>query len=329
VERDFARIFGNAVREYALTIGKANFFTFGEVADDDKKIAEYTGRFASDPDDLVGVDAALDFPLFFVLPGVAKGFTAPSSLANLFEHRKAVHRGQSGQAVLISSHGEAGRFFCTFLDNHDQHSRFGFLGNNPTPFEDQVSLGIACLYALLGIPVLYYGTEARLNGSGNSDQNVREALFGKPNAFDENAPFYQEVREIAGVRAAMPALRYGRQYFRPVSGNGTEFGISTSAPGVIAFSRILNDAEVVVLANPFTTSTMNGSALVDFALNPPGATFSIRYSNKSSPTDPGPCVTHDQGTVIVRQLDGSTSTGPIRALPYTLQPMEVQILARP
>ena len=72
VERDFARIFGNAVREYALSIGKTNFFTFGEVADDDKKIAEYTGRFASDSDLLMGVDAALDFPLFHVLPQVAE-----------------------------------------------------------------------------------------------------------------------------------------------------------------------------------------------------------------------------------------------------------------
>ena len=98
---------------------------------------------------------------------------------------------------------------------------------------------------------------------------------------------------------------------------------------MVAFSRILNDTEVIVLANPFTTSAMSGSALVDFALNPDGATFSIRYSNKSAPTGPGPCVTHSQGTVVVHQLDGSTSTGPIRALPYTLQPMEVQILARP
>ena len=30
--------------------------------------------FALDPDDLVGVDVALDFPLRFVLPDVVKGF---------------------------------------------------------------------------------------------------------------------------------------------------------------------------------------------------------------------------------------------------------------
>ena len=60
VERDFARIFGNAMREYALSIGKKNFFTFGEVFDNEERIAKFVGRNARDADDIVGVDAALD-----------------------------------------------------------------------------------------------------------------------------------------------------------------------------------------------------------------------------------------------------------------------------
>jgi glycosidase len=78
VERDFARVFGNAMREYALSIGKKNFFTFGEVFDNEDRIAEFIGRNTQDADDVVGVDAALDFPLFYKLPAVAKGF-APLS----------------------------------------------------------------------------------------------------------------------------------------------------------------------------------------------------------------------------------------------------------
>jgi hypothetical protein len=31
IEPDFAQVFGNAMREFALSIGKKNFFTFGEV----------------------------------------------------------------------------------------------------------------------------------------------------------------------------------------------------------------------------------------------------------------------------------------------------------
>ena len=57
------------MREYALSIGKKNFFTFGEVYDNEEKIASYIGRNSiMDSSDLIGVDAALDFPLFYALP---------------------------------------------------------------------------------------------------------------------------------------------------------------------------------------------------------------------------------------------------------------------
>jgi glycosidase len=62
IEPDFALVFGNAMREFALEIGKRNFFTFGEVYDDDYKIANFIGRHTHDASDLTGVDAALDFP---------------------------------------------------------------------------------------------------------------------------------------------------------------------------------------------------------------------------------------------------------------------------
>ena len=327
VEREFALTFGNAIREFALSIGKKNFFTFGEILDNEEKIAQYTGRFATDPDDLVGVDAALDFPLFSTLPGVLKGFAPPTVLAGLFQHRKDVQSGATGQGVLISTHGEAGRFFATFLDNHDQTSRFRFEEpGNPSRFDAQVSMAVACLYSLLGIPVLYYGTEQGLHGAGDSDQNVREALFGKPNPFDTNNVFFVQVQKIAAVRAAQPALRYGRQYFRPISGNGVDFGISTLAPGIISFSRILGDVEVLVLANTSSSSGFQGFALVDFALNPDGSQLATLYSNQAGAVNPGPCVTRAQGSVTIHQLDGSTSTGPVRAVPVSLQPLEVKIL---
>jgi hypothetical protein len=41
-----------------------NFFTFGEVFDNEEKIAEFIGRDAGAVEDPIGVDAALDFPLF-------------------------------------------------------------------------------------------------------------------------------------------------------------------------------------------------------------------------------------------------------------------------
>jgi glycosidase len=213
------------------------------------------------------------------------------------------------------------------LDNHDQKSRFRFeQPGDPSRFDDQVSMAVACLYSLLGIPVLYYGTEQGLHGAGDSDQNVREALFGKPDPFDANNPFFLQIQRIAAVRAAQPALRYGRQYFRPISGNGVDFGISTLAPGIISFSRILNDEEILVLANTSGSGNFQGFALVDFALNPDGSQLTGLYSNKLGAANPGPCVTRAAGTVTIHQLDGSTSPGPVRAVPVSLQPMEVKIL---
>jgi glycosidase len=103
---------------------------------------------------------------------VAKGLIAPAEVIQMFEHRKEVERG------IISSHGEASRFFVTFLDNHDQHQRFFFSAPDaPARFEDQLTLGVGCLFALQGIPCLYYGTEQGLHGSGDQDAAVREALW--------------------------------------------------------------------------------------------------------------------------------------------------------
>ncbi len=330
VERDFARVFGNSVREFALSIGKTNFFTFGEVAGSDEKVAEYTGRFATDPDDLFGVDAALDFPLFYRLPGVLKGVkdNSPLSIAALYEERKALHRGGAGRErkVLMSSHGEASRYFVTFLDNHDQHARFHYADPaDPGRYDAQLSLGVGCLFGLQGIPCLYYGTEQGLCGQGNSDQDVREALWGKPNAFDEAHPFYRLLRAMAALRREHPALRYGRQYFREVSGDGANFGISPYGPGVLAFARILDDTEILVVANTQTASSFEGLAVVDFALNAKGTPWKILLSNRGT-AGSAQVTEKPSGTVTIQQLDGGLTHGPLRVIPIRLKPMEIQFL---
>jgi glycosidase len=328
VEREFARVFGNAMREFALSIGKKNFFTFGEVADNDEKIARYTGRFASDPDDLIGVDSALDFPLFGTLVAVVKGSQPPSDLARLYEFRKQLHRGQvEDRQVLISSHAEASRFFVTFLDNHDQHHRFRYSAPpNPNQFDSQVSMGVGCLFALQGIPVIYYGTEQGLHGMGDIDQFVREALWGKPDAFATNNPFYRAVQDIAQVWATQPALRYGRLYFRQVAGeDGKSFALWAAKPGIIAFSRLLNELEVVVVANAFTDAPFTFFVLVDFGINSVGSQFDLLYSNQANAAAPGPV---QQLEADIFDLSGNKSHGPVRAMKVTLQPMEIQILGQ-
>jgi hypothetical protein len=267
---------------------------------------------------MIGVDAALDFPLFYHLPWVAKGLAPPTDVAAVYALRKIVEEG------VISSHGEASGFFVTFLDNHDQHNRFRFVDPaNPGRYDGQVAAALACLFSLQGIPCVYYGTEQGLSGSGSANEAVREALWGRPNAFDENDTFYVVLRDIAKARAQNPALRYGRQYFRPVAGDDKTFGPSQFAPGVLAFSRILNESETVIVANTNLSSGFDLSVLVDAVLNPRAASFVTLYSSTGSDQT---CAVEEIADAAIN--DGGTSHGTVHALRVSLAPGEARILAR-
>lgn len=314
------KVFGNAMREFAETVRKKNFFTFGEVFDPqaEEDIANFIGRRATDKDDLVGVDAALDYPLYFALPPVVKGFESPGRLYAMFDERRRVEEGVS------SSHGDPTRFFVTFLDNHDVKQRLRYVESDGShPYDDQVTLGLACLFTMPGIPAVYYGTEQGLHGSG-SDAAVREALWGGP-GLSRHGPFFEPIKQLTAVRNALPALRYGRVYARPLSGDGVDFGLSELPQGVISFSRILADEEVVVVANTHPGLSQNLYVIVDGSLNAAGSQMSVRYSNRPRPTPPEPLRLIEQASVA--EADGSQGAGPVMACRVTLQPLEVQILS--
>jgi glycosidase len=320
---DLSRLFGNSMREFALSIGKKNFFTFGEVfvGDAEQEIAQFIGRTTSDQSQMVGVDAALDYPLFFNLKPVVKASSPPSDLVAMYAFRKQI------EANILSSHGDATRYFVTFLDNHDVKERIRFVKpGDEHKFDDQVTLGIACLYCLPGIPCLYYGTEQALHGVGN-DEAVREALWGGP-GFDKASFYYRQISRMAAVRNAQPALRYGRFYFRPISGNHTDFGVSTFPNGVLAFSRILNDEEVIVVANTSTTDSRALDVIVDSNLSRPGDVYRILYSNKSAPSAPSAVQGKAAGSVTVQEVDGGTGRGPLNSVGVALDAMEVQVLGK-
>ena len=332
VERDCALTFCNAIREFALSIGKKNFFIFGEnKSDDEAVLAEYTGRYMSDEAGRTGADASLDFPLQWKLGPVVKGFACPTCVEDVFNLRKKVQQ----EKHVVSSHGEASRFFVTFLDNHDDHSRFLY-PRGGGDYSRQLTLAIGCLFGLQGIPCLYYGTEQGLQGTqelyaANYDpaqngkpEHVREALWGKHNAFDKNHSLYQEIKKISDVRERESALRYGRQYFRQISGNNVDFGFSKGTGGVIAFSRILNRREVLVVANTNVASEFSGWAVVDSRLHRDTGRFRVAYSN---------CGTVGEGTVTsgyarFYDRDNNASDGWARRLYVKLAPMEIQMFTQ-
>lgn len=318
-------LFGNSIREFAMSIGKKNFFTFGEVnvGNAEDVIAQFIGRNTNAPDQqMVGVDAALDFPLVGCLTPMVKAEQPPSAVVQMYNARK------EKEATILSSHGDATRFFVTFLDNHDDNERIRYVDpNNGTRFDDQVTLGLACLFCLPGIPCVYYGTEQGLHGSGQQSEAVREALWGGP-GFGTDDTYYEDVAAIAAIRKESPALRYGRFYFRPISGDAKNFGVSPYLNGTLAFSRILMDQEILVVANTDTANPITLWVIVDLTLHLAGDALRVLYSNKANPAAVGNVAQFPGGSVTVTEADESTGTGPLNCVQVALQPMEVQIIGK-
>ncbi|KIH78070.1 Glycosidase [Geoalkalibacter ferrihydriticus] len=271
MESSATAIFCNAIREYAKRVGKHNFFLFGEIVGEDAVIQEYIGRNArieGTHERFPSLHAALDFPLYFVLENVIKGLANPAALRRRYE---AFHQ-------VYTDHGEAGRYFVTFVDNHDQvgrdHKRF-IAGS---PFSQQTVLACAYLLTAQGVPCLYYGTEQGFDGGGPDDRYLRECMFGGrwgafnttgAHFFNPGHPIYRGIRAVAAVRAAQPALRYGRQYFRQISGNGHDFGDPLDGRCTLAYSRILDSDEILACLN-LSAEERRDFITVDRNLSAPG-----------------------------------------------------------
>jgi hypothetical protein len=104
-------------------------------------------------------------------------------------------------------------------------------------------------------------------------------------------------------RSALPSphLRYGRFYFRPISGDEKSFAVSGFTPGVVAFSRILNDQEVLVAANTHTSQPASFDAIVEIQLSSEGDQFQVLYSNQTTATPPQPV--RSVVSVAVQEVD--------------------------
>lgn len=269
VEKDAAVKFFSDIKEYAESIGKKNFFLFGEIAAGDDTITKFVGRQGSSGERLQALDAALDFPLHFVLEEVVKSFASPALLRERAERIRRMYPNEDATAS-----------FVTFLDNHDQAARpyRRFLHGDPYP--QQALLGIVYLLTGLGIPVIYYGTEQGFDGGGaQSDAYIRECMFGGEwgafgtkhmHFFNEHHPLYVGISLVAKIRQNEPALRYGRFYFREVSEDGHEYRFPELGRGMIAYSRILDSTEIVVALN-LRNEKYTNHIVLDKALTPSGS----------------------------------------------------------
>jgi hypothetical protein len=127
-----------------------------------------------------------------------------------------------------------------------------------------------------------------------SDRYIREAMFGGgfgafrskgKHFFDTGGTVYQELAKILKVRETNISLRRGRQYQRDISGDRQIFGLpgfvgtSTVIRSIIAWSRIIDQQEILLAFSNDPDNDLTAWVTVDNSLNNTGDQFTCLYSS--------------------------------------------------
>ncbi len=210
VNIEFWQEFVPALRTAAQSAGIKNFFIFGEVfSADPVELSRYTR--------LGKMDSVLDFSFQAAVKDVFANGQDPERLHSALEMDDLHRLGSSPQQMM------------TFISNHDIGRLAYFMKQT---FKDaseeeilrRLTLAHAYLYFARGIPVLYYGDEQGLVGSGG-DTGAREDMFatqsvgykelkplyGKAGVahYDVQHPMYTALKAMGAVLKENPALREG------------------------------------------------------------------------------------------------------------------------
>ncbi len=142
VEMGFWQSWCPLIHNYAASLGKSNFFTFGECLDSsDSKCGSYTGTKAGGS---FALESMLDYPLYFTINSVFASGSGNTQQIEKHYNNIAANYDPAAQMRLV-----------TFLDNHDQARFMSVSGANAS----RLNLALAFLYTARGVPCLYYGTE--------------------------------------------------------------------------------------------------------------------------------------------------------------------------
>jgi alpha-amylase len=96
------------------------------------------------------------------------------------------------------------------------------------------------------------------------------------NLLNTGCRIYQEIAKIAQVMQTTPALRFGRMYYREISGDGVSFGLPFGFTYTLAFSRILYGRETLVAYN-VAGAPRTDAIIVDASLHRAGDTMRYLY----------------------------------------------------
>lgn len=349
-----ARNFCGAVREYTLGLGKLNFFLAGEVAGGDDFQDIYLDALSRN------LSAVLDIgDARVTLENVGRGLRAPQDYFDGFDELDQ----------RMGSHRNVGDRHVSVLNDHDHVFGRKVRFTTDASLDHQVVLPVAIQLFTLGIPCLYYGTEQAfappepsqqpyLPDFGSHDRYLREAMFGPlhprrggsagvppaeadealpgfgpfgtagHHCFDSSHPGYRRIAALAAARKQLPVLRYGRQYQRPLHVHGQL--VSSAAGDVLAWSRILDAEEALLVANTHgTQDSATRRVLIDASLNPGGSTMTVMANTAEAGSD-GPFTgNHPVGTTIPVEHDSDgvayvtiASLGASEVVVVTNQPEE-------
>ncbi|WP_239805613.1 alpha-amylase family glycosyl hydrolase [Croceicoccus hydrothermalis] len=234
VNPEFWQAFVPAMLARAEARGIPNFHIFGEIAYDTPDAVTAARVMAE-----AGLPYALDMGFAKTAQLVASGRESPAVMAD-FLLQDVIYPGGAVTATGLP----------TFLGNHD-FGRFSMFLRDYAGTDDRTELlartklGHAMMFALRGVPTVYYGDEQGFISDGN-DQLAREDMFeSRVDAYNDNGllgtdattaqanfdaghPLYRLIRELAAMRTGSPALRRGLSIVR---------GFDHEGPGLLAVER--------------------------------------------------------------------------------------------
>ena len=294
VNQEFWEAFLPAIREQAHELGRDDFIAFGEVTQGDP-------AFVSSFSTTATADAELDFPMEYALRDYVSQWHGTTKILETLDEDDYYTR-HDGNVYDLP----------TFLGNHDM-GRWGYFLKQDNPsasdaqLEQLMELGYGVLYLMRGQPVVYYGDEQGLYGTGG-DWQAREDMFptqvstfktlkeigstltGADSKFVETTPLYVFLKELGTLRSSTPAFERGAMLVR-ASGNGE----------VLAFSRIERGEKVEYLA-AFNADRSQTASVALQTCQPAGSTL-VRVFDSTTPEDPGSAaLTADAGGKVTLTL---------------------------
>jgi glycosidase len=305
VEASFFPFWAPRILAAAREAGVPNFELFGEVFVSD---AVELSTFVRDR----GLPTVLDFPMQDAIVRFVGGSAGAAGIAARLRDDDYFTRGRVAHTP------------PTFLGNHDI-GRAAFQVRDKgagaaTPLLERTLLAYDLLFLLRGAPVVYYGDEFGIMGSGG-DKAARHDLFptqveewqteerlvggaiGSGSSFERDPnPIEERLRTLAALRASHPALATGTTIIRTADRN------------VFAFSRIdpVERREYLIVVN---ASSRRGSS-VGFLTSSPDASFddllsTADYGPAISSSGVLPVTLRPYSTLVLR---ASTSIGSRRPL---------------